>query len=56
MCISLVSTLKKVWVDAILINLASYTNLGTFYRIPFKSLLREQIKQVTVASPSVLES
>ena len=43
-----VTTLKKIWVDATIkkSQVARYKNLGGFYRVPFKSLLRVQIKQV----------
>ena len=42
------STLKKIWVDATLkkSKVAPYKDLGRFYRVPFKSLLRVQIKRV----------
>ena len=45
-----VSTLKKIWVDATLkkSQVAPYKNLGRFYRVPFKSFLRVQIKWVTI--------
>ena len=42
-----VSTLKKIWVDAILKKSqdAPYKNFGRFYKVPFKSLLRVKIKR-----------
>ena len=43
-----VSTLKKIWLDATLKKISGgmppYKNLGTFFRVPFKSLLKVQIK------------
>ena len=41
------ATLKKIWVEATLkkSQVAPYKNLGRFYRVPFKSLLRVQIKR-----------
>ena len=41
-----VSTLKKIWVDASQkkSQVPPYKKLGRFYRVPFKSLLRVQIK------------
>ena len=33
---------KKIWVD-----FAGYILQGTFYRVPFKSILRVQIKHAT---------
>ena len=43
-----VSNLKKIWVDATLkkSQVEPYKNVGRFYRAPFKSLLRVQIKQI----------
>ena len=45
-----VRTLKKIWVEATLkkSQVAPYKNLVRFYRAPFKSLLRLQIKRVIV--------
>ena len=42
------ATLKKIWVEATVKKpqVAPYKNLGRFYRVPFKSLLRVQIKWV----------
>ena len=37
------ATLKKSQV-------ASYKNLGRFYRVPFKSILRVQIKQAIISN------
>ena len=44
------ATLKKIWVEATLKNSqeAPYKNMGRFYRVPFKSLLRVHIKGVNV--------
>ena len=41
---------EKKWVDTTLKKslVAPYNNLGRFYRAPFKSLLRLQIKRVRV--------
>ena len=41
------ATLKKIWVEANLkkSQVAPYKNLGKFYRVPFQSLLRVQIKR-----------
>ena len=41
------ATLKKIWVEATVqkSQVATYKNLGRFYRVPFKSLLRVQIKR-----------
>ena len=41
---------EKIWVDATLkkSQVAPKKYLGGFYRVPFKSLLRVQIKQMTV--------
>ena len=40
------ATLKKIWVEATVKKpqVAPYKNLGRFYRVPFKSLLRVQVK------------
>ena len=37
---------KKIWVDATVkkYQVAPYKNMGRFYRVPFKSILRVQIK------------
>ena len=45
------STLKKIWVDAILkiAQVVPYKNLGRFYRVPFKSILRTQIKRANIS-------
>ena len=42
------STLKKIWVDATLkkSQVAPYKNLGIFYRVPYKPLLKVQIKRL----------
>ena len=42
--------MQKIRIDATLkkSQVALYKNLGRFYRVPFKSLLRVQIKRVTV--------
>ena len=44
------ATLKKIWVEATLkkSQVAPYKNLGRFYRVPFKSLLRVQIKRAII--------
>ena len=44
------ATLKKIWVEATLnkSQVAPYKNLDRFYRIPFKSLLRVQIKRASM--------
>ena len=41
---------KKIWVNANLkkSQVSPYKNLGRFYRVPFKSLLRVQIKRMCV--------
>ena len=41
------ATLKTIWVEATVqkSQVATYKNLGRFYRVPFKSLLRVQIKR-----------
>ena len=41
------ATLKNIWVEATLkkYQVAPYKNLGRFYRVPFKSLFRVQIKR-----------
>ena len=41
------ATLKKIWVEGTLkkSQVAPYENLGRFYSVPFKSLLRVQIKR-----------
>ena len=41
------ATRKKIWVEATVqkSQVATYKNLGRFYRVPFKSLLRVQIKR-----------
>ena len=36
------ATLKKMWV-----KISPYKNMGRFYRVPFKSLLRVHIKRAT---------
>ena len=40
-----------IWVDATLnkSQVAPYKNLGRFYSVPFKALLRVQIKRVKVS-------
>ena len=47
------ATLKKICVEATLkkSQVAPYKNLGRFYRVHFKSLLRVQIKWAIVAKP-----
>ena len=41
---------KEIWVEATLhkSQVATYKNLGIFCRVPFKSLLKVQIKRVTM--------
>ena len=45
-----VSTLKKIYVDATLkkFQVEPDKNMGRFYRVPFKSLFRVQIKRMNV--------
>ena len=46
------ATLKKIRVEANLkkSQVAPYKNLGIFYRVPFKSLLKVQIKRAFVTT------
>ena len=52
------TTLKKIWVEATIkrSQVAPYKNMGRCYRVPFKSLLRVQIKQAINNRQAVLSS
>ena len=43
-------TLKKIWVEPTLkkSQVAPYKNLGRFYKVPFKSLFKVQIKRANI--------